>query len=95
MWSIENLPAGVSHQGKKERGGTARVHFSCRPLDARVSVWEFPETVVSFSVIDDVLQYGENFEAVQQNAIRAHDAECPGHDGQHHFMVTAGFKYVK
>lgn len=94
IWSIENLRAreSVSHQ-KKERAGTATVRFSCSPLGAQGDLWVHPQEVVPFSVMGDELRFGENFEAVQREAIQSHNKECPGHQGQHHFMLTAGFTY--
>ena len=94
IWSTESSRGSNPHQETKGRAGTATVLFSCQPLHAPEVVWKLPKIVVPFSVIDNVLQYGGDFEAVQRDAIEFHDAECPGHQGQHHFMLTAGFTYT-
>ncbi len=93
IWSTESSRASIFHQETKERSGTATVLFSCWPLHAEKAVWALPKIEVPFSVVGDVLKFGGNFEAGQQAAIALHDEKCPGHQGEHHYMVTAGFTY--
>ena len=92
--SIEKVRGRVPHQETKERAGTARIRFSCSPLGAPGLLWNFPGKVVPFSVTGDILQYGGDFKAIQQAAIELHRTECPGHEGQHHFSLAAGFTYT-
>lgn len=94
IWSESSHVSVYRPEAKEERAGTATVLFSCQPLHAPEAVWELPKIEVPFSVGGDILEFGGNYEALQQAAKTLHDATCLGHQGDHHYMVTAEYTYT-